>query len=632
MWNYNYIIPSIMILLVFLVYYVLRPKLPVHRNSTFVILLLIDLATVYFDYTASVADESFTEHSQTTLYALNLGYFVFFIARAAWFAFFTMDVLDQYTTVNRSIRKLTALVLAAAELVTLSSPVTGAVFSIDGSGYHSGYLYNAAVYYSFTFFLLLSFVLVIKKSDKLPRIECWSLLAYQMVLMAGIIFRYLNPRVLIMDLICLVAIIILFLTFENPDKLRTGSGDAFNYTAFQMLVTERHNNKRYRILSFIIHSYNEYCGIIGGTQIEHCSTQICRYLSEKFPAELLFYLGNGRFALFGSDNMDLDTMSEKIRERFKVPWDSGEESIYLDISFVQVDSGVLNCTSDRLISMMMIALDNAGSEKSTGISDTSLTVRMFDHQLNIKRNLEAALDNDSVEVFYQPIIDSRTGRIAAAEALARIRDENGKIIPPVEFISMAEKDGQISLLGEQVFRKVCHFIKDHEEDMYGVEWVNVNVSPYQFLDNDMPDIYLGIIDECGVPVSKVHFELTEESIVDYSLLKVQLSNMNEAGFKFVLDDYGSGYSNLIRLRSYSFENIKIDMEIVWDYCSSPSPILPAFIKAIREMGHSVTAEGIENEDMAQMMFKLGCDYQQGYAYSKPLPADEFLEYCSRMKK
>ena len=229
MWNYNFIIPSIMILLVFLVYYVLRPKLPVHSNSTFVILLLIDLATVYFDYTASVADESFTEHSQATLYALNLGYFVFFIARAAWFAFFTMDVLDQYTTVNRSIRKLTALVLAAAELVTLSSPVTGAVFSIDGSGYHSGYLYNAAVYYSFTFFLLLSFVLVIKKSDKLPRIECWSLLAYQMVLMAGIIFRYLNPHVLIMDLICLVAIIILFLTFENPDKLRTGSGDARYY-------------------------------------------------------------------------------------------------------------------------------------------------------------------------------------------------------------------------------------------------------------------------------------------------------------------------------------------------------------------------------------------------------------------
>jgi EAL domain-containing protein (putative c-di-GMP-specific phosphodiesterase class I) len=197
---------------------------------------------------------------------------------------------------------------------------------------------------------------------------------------------------------------------------------------------------------------------------------------------------------------------------------------------------------------------------------------------------------------------------------------------------MAEKDGQISLLGEQVFRKVCHFIKDHDEEMHGVEWINVNVSPYQFLDNDMPGIYLGIINECGVPVSKVHFELTEESIVDYSLLKVQLSNMNEAGFKFVLDDYGSGYSNLIRLRSYSFDNIKIDMEIVWDYCDSPSPILPAFIKAIREMGHSVTAEGIENETMAQMMLELGCDYQQGYAYSRPLPADEFLEYCSRMKK
>jgi EAL domain-containing protein (putative c-di-GMP-specific phosphodiesterase class I) len=146
----------------------------------------------------------------------------------------------------------------------------------------------------------------------------------------------------------------------------------------------------------------------------------------------------------------------------------------------------------------------------------------------------------------------------------------------------------------------------------------------------MPQRYLAIIQEYGIPVSKVRFEITEESIIDYSLLKVQLGNMHEAGFKFVLDDYGSGYSNLIRLRRYSFENIKIDMEVVWDYCGNPSPILPAFVKAIKEMGHSVTAEGIEDESMAAMISELGCDYQQGYHYSKPLPADEFIKLFSAM--
>lgn len=629
MWNYNYIIPSIMILLVFLIYYVMRPKLPVRRYTTFVVLLLIDLATVYFDYTSSVADEAFLQHSRTLLYALNMAYFVFFIARACCFTFFTMNVLEPYQRVSKMTKHLAIAVLAVSEIITLSSPFTGAVFIIDGEGYHSGSFYNL-LYYSFGFFLVLSFVLIVKKSEYIPKNDCCSLLAYQLILLSGIIIRYINPHLLIMDLFCLIAIIIIFLSFENPDRLLTSSGDAFNITAFQVLVSERFNSKRFRILSFVIHNYNEYRGIIGGSQLEHCSSQICRYLSVSFPNILLFYLENGRFALFGSEDMQLGGMSEEIKTRFSDSWYSGEENIYLDISFVQVDSGTIDCTADRLISMILIALDNAGSESRPASDDATLTVQMFDRQLDVKRNLETALERDEVEVFFQPIIDSGTGRIAAAEALARIKDENGNIIPPVEFIPMAEKDGQISLLGEQVFRKVCSFIKEHRGKMEAVAWINVNVSPYQFLDNDMPQRYLKIIQEYGIPVSNVRFEITEEAIVDYSLLKLQLGNMHEAGFKFVLDDYGSGYSNLIRLRKYSFENIKIDMEVVRDYCSNPSPILPAFVKAIKEMGHSVTAEGIEDESMAAKISELGCDYQQGYHYSKPLPPEEFLKLCGTL--
>ena len=100
--------------------------------------------------------------------------------------------------------------------------------------------------------------------------------------------------------------------------------------------------------------------------------------------------------------------------------------------------------------------------------------------------------------------------------------------------------------------------------------------------------------------------------------------MTESGFKFVLDDYGTGYSNLSRLKRCPFINIKLDMSIVWDYCKEPEEILPNMIQAFKYMGFKITAEGIENLEMADTMKNIGCDFLQGYYYSKPIPQDEFI--------
>ena len=119
-------------------------------------------------------------------------------------------------------------------------------------------------------------------------------------------------------------------------------------------------------------------------------------------------------------------------------------------------------------------------------------------------------------------------------------------------------------------------------------------------------------------------EITEEALIDEQLIDKQISLLTTNGFKFVLDDYGTGYSNISRLRKTPFINIKLDMSIVWDYCKNPDYLLPSEISAFRKSGFEITAEGIENEEMAKTMYELGCTYLQGYYFSKPLPLDEFL--------
>ena len=145
------------------------------------------------------------------------------------------------------------------------------------------------------------------------------------------------------------------------------------------------------------------------------------------------------------------------------------------------------------------------------------------------------------------------------------------------------------------------------------------------MHSDLPRLFSSLLDEYGVSAERIHLEITEESMVDEFFFQKQIEALSAKGFQFVLDDYGTGYSNLTRLKKCPFMSIKLDMEVVWDYCKKPDRILPMMIQAFKHMGFLVTAEGIEDGSMAGKMKGIGCDYFQGFFYSKPVPIDEFIQ-------
>ena len=132
------------------------------------------------------------------------------------------------------------------------------------------------------------------------------------------------------------------------------------------------------------------------------------------------------------------------------------------------------------------------------------------------------------------------------------------------------------------------------------------------------------MNDYNIPPEKIHLEITEEAMIDFDLLNKQMQIMTEAGFLFVLDDYGRGYSNVARMKKCPFTNIKLDMEFVWDYFKEKDKILPTLVQTIKQMGFTVTAEGIEDYDMAEAMKEVGCDYLQGFHFSRPLSVEDFL--------
>lgn len=623
MWNTDFVFPSLLVLAVLLVFYFLRPRLPNRLNKAFLVLIITDIATVLADVLATSADIHYQSLSVSLVSFLNLLYFAAFIARSLAFFRLIIVLLKLDHSGYSGKKYLMYLVFLVSEVIVLSSPLTGAVYSVDSAGYHRGPLYDVLAVNSF-FFQIMGIILLVRFRRRVRRSTLISGLAYHAILIAGSTARILFPQYLIMNVFCLLAILVIFLSFQNPDLYITDRGPAFNTRAFTDWLDDPLHRKGKRILGFAIRNYNDERSMYGGTQMDQGLNLIIMYLVKQFPQFLLFYLRGGNFAFAGADGADWEEIRRAITERFRSPWQAEGVDLYLNVTYVEIPLSGRTDTADRIVNTLIYALDEAG--ESRDIEQTLMTeetLEEINRQIEVKRWLDKALENDAVEVFLQPIVESGTNRAVAAEALARIRDDDGKLIAPGLFIPVAEKNGSINMLGEQVLRKVCAFIRTHSLQDAGFRWINVNLSPIQCMHSNLPGLCSSILKEYGVPASQIHLEITEESMINYVKQEQQIEDLLDIGFQISLDDYGSGFSNLHQVKKFSFSNIKLDMNIVWDYIRDRDALLPALVQAFRQMGFSITAEGIETREMAEAMARIGCDYLQGYYFSKPLPMDEF---------
>jgi len=386
-------------------------------------------------------------------------------------------------------------------------------------------------------------------------------------------------------------------------------------------------------LAFALQDYIDMRGIYGGAQMDSGVSMIGRFLVLTYPEYQAFYLRSGRFVLLGSEHMDFEQVRTELHERFQSPWVADGAELDLGIAFVQVEPETGLDSVDRILNYLFLAFDKVEETLSQpdGLIEPE-SIQEMDKQVEIKRSLDRCLENNEVEIFLQPLIDSKSRNLAGAEVLSRIRDDRGELISPAVFVPVAEKNGCINLMGEQVLEKACQFVRDHDLEQIGLSWLNVNLSPIQCMRKDLSKRFSIILEQYGISTEIIHLEITEQSVMDISRLEEQIQILRGIGFRFSLDDYGSGYSNLSRVKQYPFANIKLDMGIVWDYIRDRDVLLPTIVRAFKEMGFSVTAEGIENAEMADAMSALGCDYLQGYYFSKPLPTEEFVRKYVMLKQ
>ncbi|WP_337185858.1 bifunctional diguanylate cyclase/phosphodiesterase [Phenylobacterium sp.] len=242
----------------------------------------------------------------------------------------------------------------------------------------------------------------------------------------------------------------------------------------------------------------------------------------------------------------------------------------------------------------------------------------------LETELRRAIPAGEIEPWFQPIVDTMTGRFVGVEVLARWRHPEKGLLSPAAFVPMAEELGLIRTIDEAVFEAACA----HAAPWVGeglIELVSCNVSPRDLLDPGFSRKLIGRLAGTDLPATALTVEITETFLLqDMNLARRHIERLAARGVNVALDDFGTGYSNLRALMHLPIQTVKLDRSLIDDVGRDPrvSKLVASMLHAARSLGVRITAEGVEDESQALFLRSAGCDRMQGYFFARPMPADQ----------
>lgn len=347
---------------------------------------------------------------------------------------------------------------------------------------------------------------------------------------------------------------------------------------------------------------------------------------------IVTYSGSDSFLIIEFEEENLERYAEKILNALRNTMIIEDTQVNLTASIgIYINTKI----EDVFITFQNadIALNYAKNQGKNCFSIyNSLMKQEIFRKSKIQKKLKEAIENDLLEVYYQPKINLKDEKLIGSEALLRWNDDTLGTISPGEFIPIAEETGIIIELGRYVLKKVCLQIKTWKSS--DVDYINVavNVSTKQFRDTFLPEYISNILKEYELPTSVLELEVTESAIIEN--IKYTNKILNEfikKDIKIAIDDFGTGYSSYNHLSDLSLNTLKIDKSFI-DFinCDLRKDLI---VKNIIDLAHildmKVVAEGVEQEHQMKKLKEYGCDIIQGYYYSKPLSNKDFEKYVMK---
>ena len=524
--------------------------------------------------------------------------------------------------------KMMGIAVIAVSIVILALPIQ--IFREGRIVYTYGPSCTATYIGAVSLILVTLFYVTGKKNGMNPR-RSKAIRVWMGIWLASAVIQLFNSQLLLVGFGSAIGIVILFFELENPEGNIDRKTGFFNARAFNEFMRYRYDGTESNcgmLISFEDIRTND----IQIEQMDEIMTEVSAFI-KRIPDSKKFKTDDKEFALVFDNKEKLDRAYAMVEDRFQQEWLQEKDNmapIMLQPFYVLVPSGKMAKSAEEMLGLLKYfrVRDMNRSENRTIIVDENSIAQKRAREEMIG-TLTSAMREDRVEVFFQPIYSTSEKKFVSAEALVRIRKEDGGIIPPGLFIPIAEETGLIGKLGELVFEQTCKFIKNHRPEQYGLEYIEVNLSVVQCENKSLANMYIDIMNQYEINPAFINLEITESASI--IIKKTLLDNMKvliDYGVNFSLDDFGSGESNLNYIVDMPVHIVKFDRDMTQAYFENPKAkyVLQAATDMIQGLELKVVAEGVETAAQLKELERLGIDYIQGYYFSKPIEAMQFLEF------
>ena len=621
---------AVALLLVLIALFAVRDKFHTAANSIFAVIIGTTLVSALLHiFTVDMITHP-RDFPLWVNYGMHTAYLLVYQSLAPLSLLYISEITRQgkQSRTDRIIA-LTVFITDAVLLLTTSFTKLIIYFDKDMNYCHGpffGMLSSAAI-----LILAYELCLFVRFRKKLKPVQNISMMVFMVFTVAAAIIQLVRPEQILSNYMIALSLVMYYVSLENPAEYVDSITCCSNAEAFSITVDSLiAGDKDFSVVAFYPHGFNYYAELLGLRE----SGRVCAVIADKLERRVgkgnIYYLGNWHFVIL-SQKLSTAELTEILQEFFSKPVNFNGIEASVTPYICTMTCPCFATSAKDIRDAINYTLKSMKGEKETVSEITPKAIEARQRELKILAAIRRAIKDNSFRMYYQPLYNTVTGTFSSAEALIRLIDDDLGFISPDEFIPLAETNGLITEIGELSFRTVCEFMKSGKAQELGVRYVEVNLSVLQCSQDKLSAQLLSIMDEYGIPPEQINFEITETAgLANYDTLIRNMNNLISRGVTFAMDDYGTGFSTANYLISLPAEIVKIDKSILWPAMENEEAfiILRHTIEMLRSLNKKIVVEGVETEEMVTLLTEIGCDFLQGYYYSKPVPPEAFITFLT----
>ncbi|MBR5348660.1 MAG: GGDEF domain-containing protein [Lachnospiraceae bacterium] len=678
---YAYPICALLFLLLLLLHFFSKRQLPVLRNRMFTAAILLACADAIFEVFAVMV----VRHASAV--PNGLGSIVLVIYMLLRLSMPTMMILHTLSATQslkmRNFWEIAIMMIPSVITVgiILCTPLTGHVFFLKDGVYYCGILYHSVCAVS-TIASLVCVVYAVIKRKKLTSVQFVAIAAFAILLSAGSVLEISMPDKNVSSVAVAACMVVAYLLLPKPETMIDHMTGLLNLDAMMMYIDELISREaKYYVLVLKAENIRRINSIFGYTigsltlqnvadllsyfspdlrersrarrseadeisdphkheSGDDCKTDTeasrrseagdARKLERNLPPAWAFRLMSNQFAIVSTSLRTQETILAFLQKRFENSWMIRGLELSLMLTVAEIpDTGSFGSGKD-LYKVIEMILPSVPKGDVVTISERELA--RIERNVILENSLEKALAQDALDVRFQPIFSTSTGRYSHAEALVRFSHPDYGDISPSEFIPIAEKRGLVAQIDEFVLRKTCEWIKQAEKEGVVPDFVSVNISATEMAGSAFPSKVNAILEEYGVSRSRIVFEISEAALMTSLVLMLQnFSFMAMLGYGFAIDNVGLGNGDFEKLSILPVSVVKLDRSVIEQVETSPRSriLFENTIDVLRKMEIRSIVVGAESSAQADWIESCRPDHVQGFYYARPMDGATALAFFKR---